>query len=315
MNRRRRSILPALFSVACVGLLLQPASSHAGPYYVRVCHADGVNAVFHAAATAGTTAYVQCPEGVNGNGGLVVRNVDDSSPAAAFSHARLTAYAPVGTYFDTIDYTAQAYNNAFWQSGLYDRQNARWLWCGPGCGTLPIWARFSVGGFASMEVELLTICGGSQCRRDGLQGAVKLKDVTLRLQDAWLPGVQIVGGSLVSDGWKRGFQSVEVTASDNAGVQVTARSCRWPGARQVEQRLRRPSNRSMSHLRPPGLAGRYREPSGWSAHDRRAGGRRGRERRVREPHDPGRQHITGPARDARRNGRLARLERIRRVMD
>src|SRR5687767_9451691 len=145
MTQRRP--LALLLGLACLAALLLPALAHAGPYYVITCHGDGINTVFAPNGTYYGAAYTECPGGVAGSRGLVVRNVDSSTPAPAWSHARLTAIAPPGTYIDGIKFIGQVYANSGWVSGLLDAGNARWVWCGPGCGTLPIWSGFDIGGF------------------------------------------------------------------------------------------------------------------------------------------------------------------------
>src|SRR5687768_11886687 len=108
MTRRH---IPALCGLALIVGLLIPTSLQAGPYYVRACHSDGVNAAFTPSQTTGAVAFVQCPADVNGNAGLVVRNVNSTAPAAAFSHARLTVNTPVGTYVDNISFAGRVFNN------------------------------------------------------------------------------------------------------------------------------------------------------------------------------------------------------------
>lgn len=215
---RRRLVLPVLFGLACLATLSPEA--HGGAYNVRACHADGVNAVFSPSYTAGAVAFPECPGGVNGNVGLIVRNVDRAEPVGGFTSAAYTVNAPAGTYIDGIQFVGQVVNNSYWQSGLYDAQHGAWVWCGPGCGTVPFWSPFSASGFATTSLKILTICGSAQCNARGVQGAVMVTSATLRLQDVWNPSVSIVGGSLASDGWKSGVQTVEVAGSDNTGVRV-----------------------------------------------------------------------------------------------
>lgn len=214
---RRPPTLALLCGLVC---LLLPASASAGPYQVRSCHADGVNAVWYPNGASGGAAYVECPGGVNGSQGLIVRNTFSSTPASAFSHARLSATAPPGTYFDGISFVGQVYANSNWQSGIYDSHRNTWVWCGPGCGTLPFWFGFNIGGFATLQLDMLTICGADRCSRNDMQGAVMLRDVTLRLQDVQNPSVSIVGGSLAFDGWNRGTRTVDVAGNDNTGVRT-----------------------------------------------------------------------------------------------
>src|SRR5215212_9852517 len=123
---------PPLLALVLCGLacLLVPTAAHAGPYYVRTCHSDGINAVFAPNGASGGAAYVECPGGVNGSHGLIVRNTNSSTPAAGFSYARLSATAPAGTYFAGINFVGQVYSNNGWRSGLYNPQNQQWIWCG-----------------------------------------------------------------------------------------------------------------------------------------------------------------------------------------
>ena len=92
----RPSVLALLCGLVC---LLAPAAAQAGPYAVRTCHADGINAVFVPNGASGGAAFVECPGGVSGSHGLIVRNTDSPTPAPGFSFARLSATAPPGTYF------------------------------------------------------------------------------------------------------------------------------------------------------------------------------------------------------------------------
>ena len=216
----RRSPLALVLGILCLVGPLQPAGAHAGTYYVYACHGDGINAAFTPSHSAGATAFAQCPGGVNGNTGLTVRNVYKSDPAGGFSHARLSSTAPAGTYIDGISFVGQVYSNSNWRSGLFNPDANTWIWCGPGCGTLPFWTSFSVSGFATRTIELFTICGADRCNANGMQGGLMFKDVTLRVQDVTQPSVSGVSGPLVSGGWLRGAQTVDVAGSDNAGVRA-----------------------------------------------------------------------------------------------
>src|SRR5215212_11392442 len=167
----RPPVIAVLAALLC--LLLAPAHAQAGTYQVRTCHADGINAIFVPNGASLGAAYAECPGGVNGSDGLIVRNTDSSTPAPGFSYARLSAYAPAGTYFQGINFVGQVYTNSHWRSGIYNPSSQSWIWCGS-CGTLPFWTGFNVGGFATGQIDILTICGADLCNRNGLQGAMML---------------------------------------------------------------------------------------------------------------------------------------------
>ena len=222
MSRARPTTL-ALAALASAALALSSATTaDAGTYYVRACHADGVNAAWVPSRTTDLVAYAECPA-IGNNLGLVVRNVDSATPATGFANARWTATAPPGTYIDELRWTGQLFRTSAWGAGIYDRGNGRWLWCGASCGTLPTWHPFQIGGFATNAIESMAICAATQCARSGRQGGVAMKDITLRLQDVTVPNVAIVGGSLATPGWKSGVQTVEVDSNDNTGIQRAAR--------------------------------------------------------------------------------------------
>jgi hypothetical protein len=208
-----------------IGALLLPAAlappAHAGEYTVRSCFSDGIDAVWSRYRSDGfADAYVQCPQGVNGNGGLIARNVKTGASAPGLSHAKLYVNTPPGTYIDEIHFDGFLIQSRGWVPGLYDRQNSRWVWCGTGCGSSFIWGEYHIG-LATNSLEALVICGASTCSSDGeITGSIQMRNVTLRLQDVWGPSVSIVGGSLASGGWKRGVQTVDVAGSDNTGVRV-----------------------------------------------------------------------------------------------
>jgi hypothetical protein len=215
MTRRARIPLALCIAVLLGSVALAPATAHAGAYYVRSCFPDGVDTVWRPDYVAGAVAYVNCPSGLH------ARNVLDRAPAPGFTYARLLVNAPTGTYIDEIHFDGFLTQSLGWHSGIYDPQNGRWIWCGTTCGDSFAWYTYHLGGFATGTLALMTICGASQCSRDGQhpKGNVEMRNVTLRLQDAWNPGVDIVGGSLASGGWKRGIQTVDVAGTDNTGVR------------------------------------------------------------------------------------------------
>ena len=223
MTRRLIIRLAAVVVVLNGAAALRPAPvAHAGAYHVRSCFADGIAGIWQRSRnTTLADAYNECPEGPNGNHGLYARNVLSSTPAPGFGAAKLYVDTPPGTYIDDIQFDANIMKSRDWQAGLWDAQNSRWLWCGVACTTSFIWTSQHVGGFGTNSLAILIICGGYQCASDGkLVAFLRLRNVTLRLQDVWNPWVAIVGGSLATGGWKRGVQTVEVEGQDNTGVRT-----------------------------------------------------------------------------------------------
>jgi hypothetical protein len=199
----------------CGTAALETPPAEAGAYHVRSCFADGVERVWSTYRSNGfADAYRQCPHG------LIARNVATSTPATPFSHAKLYVSAPPGTWIEAIHFDGSIATARGWAAGLYDREHGRWLWCGGSCHTFGHWFTYNLGGFATSTLEALIICAAAQCPSDGTRVAsLEMRNITLRLQDAWIPNISIVGGSLASGGWKRGVQTVEVHGEDNTGVR------------------------------------------------------------------------------------------------
>src|SRR5215204_1171235 len=216
MTRRTCTSLALSVATLLASAAAFPAPADAGTYFVRSCFPDGIEQVWHPEYSINATAYKSCPEGIH------ARNVIGATPAGGFTYARLSTSAPAGTYIDEIAFDGYLRHERGWATGVFDVQNGRWVWCGTTCGSLPLWFNYRVRGFATRSLAFMTICGASSCPRDGQHssGEIGARNITLRVQDVTNPAVSIVGGSLASGGWKRGIQTVEVAASDNAGVRT-----------------------------------------------------------------------------------------------
>src|SRR5215208_3452654 len=145
MTRATRTRFALCIALLVASTVLSTAQAQAGAYYVRSCFPDGVDRLWTPTYSAGAVAYKSCPEGIH------ARNVIGPTPAPGFTYARLTVNAPAGTYIDQIAFDGYLNQTRDWHSGLFDLQNARWVWCG-NCAALPLWYSYRVGGFATRSL-------------------------------------------------------------------------------------------------------------------------------------------------------------------
>ena len=229
-----RALAVCVFALA----LLPPGNASAGTYVVHSCDGPATDGWGASAPTSYVAAYFSCTDTTN-NGGMVARNSygNSSNPAPGFAAGEIRFTSPEGTQILGMRADMRVDQSNGWQAGVRDFANGRWLWCGGGspCSTYGSFFRIELGGLATRQLGLLTICGSGSCPRTQLYGYMALKNVTLTLMDGWNPSVRITGGGLAAGGWRRGTESVSFDASDNVGV-ATVRALADGGGLDLRER-------------------------------------------------------------------------------
>jgi hypothetical protein len=216
-------------------LAIATASAHAGGYDVQACNASiagGANNSFFPVADPGMTAYTYCPAGE----GMVARNVWDNGYTGALQGASMIFDAPPGTYVRSIDFAAGwKRNDCNYGYGIVasDASSGEALVWGWGAGTncdapeIPDNTSFYPGRFSvpinNSRVRIETRCGWvAFCSRNGVT-SIRLKDVTVHVQDDTPPGLSNGRGALwTSSGWLAGSHGVGFDANDGAGIREAA---------------------------------------------------------------------------------------------
>jgi hypothetical protein len=217
---RRLISIAMLTGLVSLGLA---TNAGAGVYTVAACRDDsGVNHAWrHSAWNGAVESFTQCPAGpVNGasNAGLTARNSLGAGAAPAYSLAETYFDAPTGTRIVRVWGEYNLTSQGGWGAGLVDRSTNTWKLCGTSCLSTFGWRFFDLG-FSTGSVAARVICGrASGCDRSQRSGSISLRNVHVILQEDGAPSVSIVGGSLVSGGWRRGRQEVAVRALDPIGI-------------------------------------------------------------------------------------------------
>jgi hypothetical protein len=241
--------IPDTWTSACVRIALVVSAllavggvrASANVYTVRACDAaDGVNNSWAGipSASKGVTAYSACPSGGNPRRGLIAHNViarrGTPNAVSRGTLAGLVFAAPPGTVIVGIRAGYHFYRaGAGWRAGLW---NGRKLIKGCGRGSAACERSATDEYLRTPRSALLyvaVICAAASCptTRTGdtasgsLQAAASLYSATVTLADNSAPTIDDVGGSLWSDGWHSGTQTVTFGASDNTGIsqnQVSA---------------------------------------------------------------------------------------------
>lgn len=223
----RRAAIAALF----VSLLAVPSTAEAGVYTVTACQIDGVD---NSWAPFRSNEHVEAFTSCSGEG-LTARNSGGYLSVPPWSRGMVYFDAPPGARIVRVSGEARQNSTGGWLAGIRDEGLGRWLWCGPGCvSTFGTWAGFDIGNLSTGRIAAVVECGGSPCKRENqVQGLISIRNVSVVVYEDNPPDVAITGGSLVSGGWKRGLQSVEVAASDPVGTKSVAMYLLGKEARRV----------------------------------------------------------------------------------
>ena len=208
-----------VLTTAVLTFVLAPPAS-AGTYTVTACQEnpnDGATGNGSWAAELWdpfVTAYTACP-----GEGITTRMTTGSGNAWNGASARHTFTAPPGNR--VIGITADFRVNATrgWYAGLVD-SSPSWIWCGPSCSTWGQYVRHSVSTNTQQLFAQVT-CGRPEgCPRTNPDGIFAMRNVTVTVADDNAPSVAITGGSVTQPGWHTGDQTLQVSASDPAGIKV-----------------------------------------------------------------------------------------------
>ncbi len=217
-NRARHSLVAA--AVVALTLLALPSGARAGTYVVTACQGDFVNNSWQPfKSNEHVEAFTSCS-----GEGLTARNSGGYLSVPPWSRGMVYFDAPPGARIVRVSGEANQNSTGRWLAGIHDEGLNQWLWCGPGCvSTFDTWAQFDIGNLSTGRIAAVVECGDSPCERQNqVRGRITIRNVSVVVADERPPDVGISGGSLVSGGWKRGVQSVEVAASDAVGVRETS---------------------------------------------------------------------------------------------
>ncbi len=215
---RTTALIPFLAASMLAVALSTAAPAQAGVYYVTNCGGDNINRAW-VPSTNTPTMYAGIECGLRGPGIIAKTRSSGEPQVPDWGHAIVSAEAVSGTYIDEAHFTARvATAGMYWNAGLLDLANLKWLWCGPHCTVSPP-ARFSVTGFATTKIAIIAQCAPG-CVTNWIDGwaTISMRDVTLRIQDFVDPVITSTTGSLLAGGWMRGTKTVTISADDNAGI-------------------------------------------------------------------------------------------------
>ena len=235
---------------SCAAVLLAacvvPAS--AGSFEVVACDAapGGANNSWITSATSDrVAAYTLCPAGIGDTRGIVTRNaVLQGGNAGAWQSARATFYAPPGTTISGIRASYLFFREGGeWFAGLSTGSNGL-DGCYAGTGRCE---RREADRFLpvpnTQQIFIETTCYGGFCPmassgdadRNYAKATARMSSARVTVQDDQLPSIVDVGGSLLSEGWKRGVQTVSFDARDNVGIRETSLSAGKGFARKASE--------------------------------------------------------------------------------
>jgi hypothetical protein len=220
-----------LLSLGVVAALTTSAA-HAGTYSV-VGGCGNWTAVN--ASPDYVSMYTECPA-------LVVRNSDAAlnSPPGAMGYWQFTA--PPGTVIWNAQMAGDFITTAGWEAWIFTESGRMLDGCPQGIGC-PRGFSFSSDPLHSSDLFLRLRCiMPSRCvNSGGVRGALVARTLVVNVLDTSPPALTLTDGDLLS-GWRRGRGTVNLSASDNVGIQLDRllvdgavreqrpRSCQW-GAR------------------------------------------------------------------------------------
>lgn len=225
----RRALITITATLGASGSFAPPAL--AGTYDVQACAAGvagGANNAFYPVASAGLTAFTDCPAGR----GMTVRNGWDNGSSGFLDGAHLIFDAPGGNVVESVSFDAGfERHDCSWGLGViasgFDLGGTRVWGFTPGgdCGSAETPGesnffpyRWSFG-INAPRVRFEARCGAGSCPRTGI-AALRVKDVVVRVKDDAGPTLKNGRGALwTQDRWLAGTHSVGFDASDASGIR------------------------------------------------------------------------------------------------
>jgi hypothetical protein len=227
--------LCVVIAVLAATLGVHASLAHAGTYDVVACDAAGgannswVPSINDANAV---TAFASCPTGGDPWRGIIARNVVVQNGGAGPVVAQMKFTAAPGTTIIGLNAAYDFYRaDARWEAAL---STGSMLLRGCPVGGVNVCAFSSAGQWIEVPGGSPVIYIDAYCPTTGcplaagdaahnyVSAYARLASASVRLQDDSAPALNSVTGSLWSDGWKSGSQTLAVDASDNAGIRRTA---------------------------------------------------------------------------------------------
>jgi hypothetical protein len=220
-------------AVLGAALFTVPAPSVAGTYEVRACDAaDGVNnSWLPLPARTGVASTVACPSNGHRRRGLSARNVIAQSGGRTYAKrgaiAGLAFTAPPDTAIVGIRGGYYFYRaDPSWQAVL---TNGFQVIKGCHYGQFACESVASNRLLATAPTPVLVVavhCNATRCpttgtgdrTRGSLQALATLYSAVVTIEDDTKPAISRVGGSLLTEGWHRGQQTVNLDTTDNSGI-------------------------------------------------------------------------------------------------
>lgn len=225
-----------LATVLFVWAAIHAAAAVAGTYDVVACDAaGGANNSWQVVDNSPTTvaAYVECPSGGDPGRGMVARNVAVTNGSTGpGSLAQIIFYAPAGTAIVGVQASAAFFkeNAGNWEAALSTgSQMLR------GCPPSAINCTDTLSNQwvpvpSSSALYIDALCTGTvPCSLDSgdattgyLTASSHLYSADVRIEDDIAPAMSNQAGSLWTDAWRSGTQTVTFDASDNTGISSNA---------------------------------------------------------------------------------------------
>ncbi|RKQ92962.1 hypothetical protein C8N24_2819 [Solirubrobacter pauli] len=208
-----RRLLLAILALGCTSAVV-PHAANAGTYTV-----SGVCGVWEPYVTpsSGITVYPECPW-------VRARNIGADGSTPAGQGGGWVFRAPAGTWIDSFTLQGAMLGTRGWQvAGYYEGGSVpgRDFEGCPGA-SCPGQYRYFNGnypGYGASGLVMRLRCGAGGCPNDeGVTGYFYINQSSIRIADPSPPSVGLVGGSLLSGGWKSGVQTLVVDAQDNTGI-------------------------------------------------------------------------------------------------
>jgi hypothetical protein len=233
-SRSRPLLVGGLVAATCAIAMLVFASAAAGGVYeVRACDAaDGVNNSWQPLpARTGVSSAVACPSNGHRRRGLSARNVIARSGERTYAKrgaiAGLSLTAPPDTAIVGVRTGYYFYRaDPSWQAVL---TNGFQVIKGCHRGQFACESVASNRFLATPPSPIVVVgvhCNATRCpttptddrARGRLQALATLYSAVVSIEDNTKPAITSVGGSLLTEGWHRGKQTVSLDATDNSGV-------------------------------------------------------------------------------------------------
>jgi hypothetical protein len=210
-HRSRRATLVVIATLALLSVAASNAS--AGTYTVSgTCGFwDGYNN-----NPANVAVYAACPT-------LVTRNVYGNFTSPVGVEGGWVLNPPPGASISSFTTAGNAAGFNGWQATLYAGGQTFMNCPGPGCaGGSTAWNGIGGPTYGATPVARLRCGSSSGCTNGGGLlggGNLNIERTTVTIADGTPPAVSVAGGSAAASGWRAGAQSVDVSASDNVGIQ------------------------------------------------------------------------------------------------